>query len=39
MVQGSVKVYKKRYKTNKVTNKKTMKFKKLNCSTSVKNKN
>ena len=39
MVQGSVKVYKKRYKTNKVANKKTMKFKKLNCSTSVKNKN
>ena len=39
MVQGSVKVYKKRYKKNKFGNKKTMKFKKLNCSTSVKNKN
>ena len=38
MVKESVKVYKKRYKTNKKTNK-TMKFKKLNCSTSVKNKN
>ena len=38
MVKGSIKVYKKRYKTNKVANKKTMKFKKLNCSTSVKNK-
>jgi hypothetical protein len=43
MVKGSIKVYKKRYKTNKkgnkIGNKKTMKFKKLNCSTSVKNKN
>jgi len=38
MVQGSVKVYKKRHKKNKFGNKKTMKFKKLNCSTSIKNK-
>ena len=42
MVKETIKVYKKRYKTNKIghkiRNKKTIKFKKLNCSITVKNK-